>query len=174
MIRRGDTFTGYASDDGVTWTKVGSKTIEMAQDIYVGFAVDANKAANSLENLSTAKFSNIAIHEEFTDVDYNLEHITTSGADYAAVGTDFTTQLTADSGYHLPDAIEIKAGENVLAKQDYTYDAKTGDIVVKADRLTSGVKLTISAQAEEDVKIDYTLQTYGAVSYTQLTLPTIA
>ncbi len=161
LIRRGDTFTGYASDDGVTWTKVGSKTIEMAQDIYVGFAVDANKAANSLENLSTAKFSNIAIHEEFTDVDYNLEHITTSGADYAAVGTDFTTQLTADSGYHLPDAIEIKAGENVLAKQDYTYDAKTGDIVVKADRLTSGVKLTISAQAEEDVKIDYTLQTYG-------------
>lgn len=102
LIRRGDTFTGYASDDGVTWTKVGSKTIEMAQDIYVGFAVDANKAANSLENLSTAKFSNIAIHEEFTDVDYNLEHITTSGADYAAVGTDFTTQLTADSGYHLP------------------------------------------------------------------------
>lgn len=39
--------------------------------------------------------------------------------------------------------------------------AKTGGIVVKADRLTSGVKLTISAQAEEDVKIDYTLQTYG-------------
>ena len=72
MIRRGDTFTGYASDDGVTWTKVGSKTIEMAQDIYVGFAVDANKAANSLENLSTAKFSNIAIHEEFTDVDITL------------------------------------------------------------------------------------------------------
>ena len=65
----------------------------------------------------------------------------------------FYTQLTADSGYHLPDAIEIKAGENVLAKQDYTYDAKTGDIVVKADRLKSGVKLTISAQAEEDVKM---------------------
>lgn len=74
-----------------------------------------NKAANSLENLSTAKFSNIAIHEEFTDVDYNLEHITTSGADYAAVGTDFTTQLTADSDI-ISGAIEIKAGENLSCK----------------------------------------------------------
>ena len=79
------------------------------------FAVDANKAANSLENFKHGKvFPNIAIHEEFTDVDYNLEHITTSGADYAAVGTDFTTQLTADSGYHLPDAIEIKAQEKMF------------------------------------------------------------
>lgn len=103
LIRRGDTFTGYASDDGVTWTKVGSKTIEMAQDIYVGFAVDANKAANSLENLSTAKFSNIAIHEEFTDVDYNLEHITTSGADYAGSRYRFYNAAYSRQRISLPD-----------------------------------------------------------------------
>ena len=72
-----------------------------------------------------------------------------------------SVQILQRSLQQTADAIEIKAGENVLAKEDYTYDAKTGDIVVKADRLTSGVKLTISAQAEEDVKIDYTLQTYG-------------
>ena len=36
LVRIGNTFTGYASDDGNTWIKeVGSKTIDMADEIYV-------------------------------------------------------------------------------------------------------------------------------------------
>ena len=61
----------------------------MNQDIYVGFAVDANKAANDLENMTTAKFSNIQVNEEFVDVEYQLDKLTASGADYAVAGNDF-------------------------------------------------------------------------------------
>lgn len=161
LVRRGDTFTGYASDDGVTWTKVGSKTIEMAENIYVGFAVDGNKAANDLNNLSTAKFSNIQIHEEFIDVAYELVNLTTTGADYAAPGVEFTTQLEADKGYKLPASVKVSVGDTELAADAYTYDAETGNITVPADKVPASGKITISAEAEEDVKINYEFSVYG-------------
>ena len=161
LVRRGDTFTGYASDDGVKWIKVGSKTIEMNQDIYVGFAVDANKAANDLENMTTAKFSNIQVNEEFVDVEYQLDKLTTSGADYAVAGNDFTTQLEADKGYKLPKDIKVSAGDKELSANEYSYDAETGSIVVKGSSITRSAKIVISAKAVEDVKITYSLKAYG-------------
>jgi carbonic anhydrase/acetyltransferase-like protein (isoleucine patch superfamily) len=36
LVRCGDTFTGYASTDSVTWTSIGSTTISMADDVYIG------------------------------------------------------------------------------------------------------------------------------------------
>lgn len=162
LVRQGNTFTGYASDDGITWTKVGSKTIEMAEEIYVGFAVDANKVANQLNNLSTAKFSNIEVNEEFAEVSYELTNATTTGADYATVGSDFTTQLEAEKGYKLPKNIKVTVGGTELAADAYTYDAETGSVTITAAKITdSAAKITITAAAEEDIKIQYKLDTYG-------------
>ena len=98
LVRIGNTYTGYASEDGNTRITVGSKTIDMADEIYVGFAVDGNKAANKINNLSTAKFSNIQINKEFTYVNYELTHITTKGEGYAASGQDITAKLVSDDG----------------------------------------------------------------------------
>ncbi len=53
LVRSGDTFTGYASDDGDTWTELGSQTITMPDTLYVGFAV----TSHSDGNLTTATFS---------------------------------------------------------------------------------------------------------------------
>ena len=36
IVRAGDVFMGYSSVDGTNWTQVGSETISMGQDIYVG------------------------------------------------------------------------------------------------------------------------------------------
>lgn len=163
LVRRGNTFTGYSSADGVSWTKVGSKNIDMGQDIYVGFAVDANKAANQLNNLSTAKFSNIQINDEFVDVTYELKNITASGVDYALPGTDFTTQLTAKTGYHLPESITVTAGGSVLTDQDYTYDAATGMIQIHASKINLSSPVTIKAAGISDsgTERDYTYSVYG-------------
>ena len=133
----------------------------MNQDIYVGFAVDANKAANDLENMTTAKFSNIQVNEEFVDVEYQLDKLTTSGADYAVAGNDFTTQLEADKGYKLPKDIKVSAGDKELSANEYSYDAETGSIVVKGSSITRSAKIVISAKAVEDVKITYSLKAYG-------------
>src|SRR5574344_465722 len=63
LERKGDTFTASYSDNGKKWTVVGKRTIKMGQDVYAGFAVDGNKAANKIDNLNTAKFSDIKFTE---------------------------------------------------------------------------------------------------------------
>jgi len=39
LVRSGNTFTSYSSPDGVTWTNVGSVTITMASNVYIGILV---------------------------------------------------------------------------------------------------------------------------------------
>lgn len=39
VTRRGDSFSGYLSNDGAQWLWIGSERVEMAEDAYVGFAV---------------------------------------------------------------------------------------------------------------------------------------
>jgi hypothetical protein len=57
MTRRGNTFTGYASDDGITWTTVGAIAIPMAAQASAGLAVTSHDASR----LTTAVFDNTAI-----------------------------------------------------------------------------------------------------------------
>ena len=58
LVRSGNTFSGYASADGVNWAQVGSsQTITMSQNFYVGLAVSANDNTA----LITAAFDNVSI-----------------------------------------------------------------------------------------------------------------
>ena len=64
LSRQGDIFTGWVSEDGKAWQKVGEVTVKLPEKVYVGFAVDAGKVANELENYATAKFSHISLGED--------------------------------------------------------------------------------------------------------------
>ena len=55
LNRVGNTFTGYSSYDGQTWTQLGSDTISMTNQIYLGFCVSSRSATN----VATAQFCNI-------------------------------------------------------------------------------------------------------------------
>ena len=69
LVREGNVFTGYAKNtDTEEWRIIGSVEIPMEKEVLVGFAVDANKVANDIDNLSTAKFSDISIEAADTDV----------------------------------------------------------------------------------------------------------
>ncbi len=57
LVRSSNTFTGYSSADGVTWTQVGSISLTMASSATAGLVVTAHN--NSLLNTST--FDNIGI-----------------------------------------------------------------------------------------------------------------
>ncbi len=61
LVRNGDTFTAYISAYGKTWTEVGSRTVDMKDSVLIGFAADANKVNNDIDNYNTAKFSEITI-----------------------------------------------------------------------------------------------------------------
>ena len=57
LVRSGNTFTGSISPDGLSWTAIGSYTIPMVSQVYVGLAVSSHAAGT----LSTAVFDNLTI-----------------------------------------------------------------------------------------------------------------
>ncbi|MEP6994637.1 MAG: PQQ-dependent sugar dehydrogenase [Acidobacteriota bacterium] len=56
LVRSGNTLSGFASSDGVSWTLVGSDTVSMAAAVYVGMPV----TSHSDGVLSTATFTNVS------------------------------------------------------------------------------------------------------------------
>lgn len=62
LVREGDVFTGYAKNkESDEWKLIGTVTVPMQKVVLIGFAVDGNKVANDIDNLSTAKFTNISM-----------------------------------------------------------------------------------------------------------------
>jgi regulation of enolase protein 1 (concanavalin A-like superfamily) len=63
LVRSGNTFTGYYSANGTTWTKEASATIAMSASVYVGLFVvsQSNTAA------STVTFSNVSLLDAAPD-----------------------------------------------------------------------------------------------------------
>ena len=57
LVRNGSTFSGYISNDGTTWTLVGTSTVNMSSTVTIGLAVTAHDP--SLTNKAT--FSNVAV-----------------------------------------------------------------------------------------------------------------
>jgi len=55
LNRVGNTFTGFASYDGHVWTQLGSATISMSGQIYLGFSV----SSRSVSTVATAQFRDI-------------------------------------------------------------------------------------------------------------------
>jgi regulation of enolase protein 1 (concanavalin A-like superfamily) len=56
LERIGNTFNAYTSTDGVTWLLVGSDTVVMAPNVYVGFAVSSHTATA----VAQATFDNVS------------------------------------------------------------------------------------------------------------------
>ncbi|HWX21958.1 MAG TPA: LamG-like jellyroll fold domain-containing protein [Candidatus Binatia bacterium] len=57
VARSGTGFTGYSSADGTNWTLIGSSSINMAANIYAGFAV----ASGTTNALNSATFTNVSL-----------------------------------------------------------------------------------------------------------------
>jgi regulation of enolase protein 1 (concanavalin A-like superfamily) len=57
LVRSGTTFTGFVSDDGVTWTEVGRATVAMAESARVGLAVTSHNNST----VATATFDRVSV-----------------------------------------------------------------------------------------------------------------
>ena len=57
LTRSGNTFTAFESSDGSNWTQVGSDTIAMAANVFVGLAVTSHTTSAS----STCTFDSVSI-----------------------------------------------------------------------------------------------------------------
>lgn len=56
LVRAGTTFTGFSSDDGVSWIQLGVTTMSMPENLYVGLAVTSHRDGY----LTTGTFNNVS------------------------------------------------------------------------------------------------------------------
>jgi hypothetical protein len=77
LVRSGNTFTGYRSPNGVTWTPQGTNTFTMSSTVYVGLALTSHNSSS----LGTATF----------------DHVTAPGWP-ASTPPDMPTNLVATAG----------------------------------------------------------------------------
>jgi fibronectin type 3 domain-containing protein len=119
LARSGNTFTGYRSPNGVSWTQQGSATtISMASTVYVGLAVTAHNSSG----LCTAVFDNVTAPgwpnwtvppvpgslsgfaengqaaltwaSSSNATSYNVKRSTTNGGPYSIIASVITTNYT--------------------------------------------------------------------------------
>ena len=82
-------------------------------------------------------------------VNFELDHISTSarpdesGWITAGVNEEFRFTLKADSGYVLPQRIEILVGETVIS--GFSYDAQSGEVVIQQGQITDIVTVRAAA-----------------------------
>ena len=61
LKKTGTVIEASYSLDGENWTKIGSTQIDIGDEYYIGFAADAAKVSNQINNYNIAKFSNISL-----------------------------------------------------------------------------------------------------------------
>jgi len=97
LIRSGNTITGYESTNGSVWTLVGSDTVTMATDVYVGLAVtshnDGTLCTAVIDNVSFSTITYETFNEaktasETTSLTISTPATSTGDLLIAAVATD--------------------------------------------------------------------------------------
>ncbi|MCV2484517.1 family 16 glycosylhydrolase [Flavobacterium sp. SH_e] len=92
LVRSGNVFTSYSSDNGTTWTQIGTpRTISMASTIYVGMAVTSH--ANG--TLTTGVFSDVTVRNITPNPNVNLALAKTATASTEENAT-FTANKATD------------------------------------------------------------------------------
>jgi O-glycosyl hydrolase len=144
LVRNGNTFTGYSSSNGTTWTQQGTVTFTMAASALVGLAVTSHNTFNActatFENVTlpgwpalpatpgglTATAGDALVALSWSEVggasSYNVQRSPTSGGPYATV-TNVTTTNYTDIGlaygttyYYVISALNT-AGESANSAQ---------------------------------------------------------
>ncbi len=117
LVRSGDTFTGYRSANGTTWTQLGSATLTMSSSVYIGLAVTAHNNSQLCEatfdnvtapgwpltplEATAVALSDIQIGLEWNAHDsatsYNVKRSTTSGGPYTTIATGIMSPAYTDT-----------------------------------------------------------------------------
>lgn len=184
LVRKGDTFSAYASADGEKWELIGSKTVDMNDKVYIGFGADSNQAANELYRLNTARFTNVSVVEDVYAVNFELENINVdTPVATVAKGQELVLAFSVENGYNLPKTLKVSMGgaefaDAVITMVDpadpmegtLTITNVTGDVIVKgaAEKAVAGREQTTvtESHSHEDL-LTITTDENGAMIMTQ-------
>ncbi|HNY28597.1 MAG TPA: hypothetical protein PKH31_14580, partial [Candidatus Sumerlaeota bacterium] len=147
LVRKGNDFYGYRSDDGVTWTQQATRTVSMATNAYIGLCLTSHDGAIPV----TAAYSEISIAEgsppELTmDPAYSLGLL--------APNSGLATKL-----------IQVKnAGSIPLHLNSVTVGGADFALVdVKVDGVTTALPVTVNRTgAKVEIAVTYNATAEGA------------
>lgn len=91
LVRSGNTFTGYSSPEGATWTQVGSTNMTMATSALGGLAV----CSHNYWEINTATFNNV----NMAAPDFSISTSPSSQTVIAGGSTNFTVTIGALNGF---------------------------------------------------------------------------
>ena len=161
-VKEGETFSftlsannGYMLPASIT-IKMSGSTLEAGK----GYTYDAKTGKVEILNvrgevaITAEGVSEPSVYKITADLK-NLTSATT-----VKEGESFIFTLKAATNYKLPDAISILKGNDALTAEEFTYDAKTGKVVIKA---VSG-DLTVKASGIDDRHYEVILNLVGVTS----------
>lgn len=146
LVRAGDTFTAYASPDGVNWTSVGTTTVAMNASVYVGLEVcsvnDGTLCQAQFDHVSFSASSVISssplpplIHRwSFNETSGTIAHDSVGGAGGTLMGTatfDGNGQVVLDgaSGTYVSLPGNLLAGLTNVTIEAWVANAVSPDNV---------------------------------------------
>jgi regulation of enolase protein 1 (concanavalin A-like superfamily) len=122
LVRAGNTFSGYYSATGTTWSLMNTTTVAMAAQVYIGLAVTSHNAASA----TTATFDNVVVTPSSLGLTSSNTTETSQTVEQTAVPGDQVSLAR-------PPASALQP--NALAADDYDGDGKAD---VAAYRLSTG------------------------------------
>jgi hypothetical protein len=132
LVRSGNTFTGYVSNDGQNWTLVDSTSIDMGSGtIYVGLAVTAHNNTA----LNTATFSNVGITiGSITNGKYNY-YLPFLASQYIPAGqaTGFTSFIAFQNIGSTPANITIQYSDQFGNNIDTSNSTSCASVAANAE-----------------------------------------
>jgi len=168
LKRTGNTFTATQSADGVNWITLGSTTVSMASNVYIGLAVTSHADGTLCQVL----YSNVSVKNSFSPVGvgqagnttaylswgsvsgatgYLLKRSTTSGGPYVNVSTTpgiafVDTALTNGIPYYY--VISSLNGSSVLGDSD-EFAVTPANSSTLVSRATGGTALANAQKSTE-------------------------
>lgn len=151
-VRNGETVTLKHGDalylnETVTWSASAKAGYRMAEGDRAGTLVaDAAAFAGSTE----IRIAKTALANQYT-VTANLSHLTLSDTANVSPEQAYTTKLTADTGYTVPQKSKITITVGGAAYTDYTYSAQTdGSVLLTIPKgaITGDVVITAAGEVK--------------------------
>jgi len=87
--------------------------------------------------------------------------VTAEGAAKVSVGSDYEVQFKAVSGYALPQTVEVRIGDKVLASDAFQYDAAAGKLFISGSQITDESLITIKVAGEAQGEVVFEPQVVG-------------
>lgn len=155
LSREGNLFTAYVSQDGRKWNAVGSITVEMPYDVYIGLAAGSGESAGSRVSYVNASFSGVELTGEVAPVIFpDQDSSIINRSDYfvsGLVNKRCMVVLTVNGkevGKQKVDKdlrywfnAKLKEGENVITVEAYTIQVIVNGRVVA--EIPSDIKLKL-------------------------------